>query len=136
MCVLDYALIKYLRHKEEWIPVNSIGKISDGWIRDIESVWIELILLKLKTENWIHCSKIIFKCVNSTVNPFLMKRLIKRGVCGIREQCTSVLFTEDRVNHCDWKEKKEKKLKKHRRSTLSAIQTSAYNKSGIKTFIK
>ena len=36
------------------------------------SVWIELIVaenLKLKTENWKHCSKIIFKCVNSIVGP-------------------------------------------------------------------
>ena len=29
----------------------------------------ELNLLLLKTENWKHCSKIIFKCVKSTVKP-------------------------------------------------------------------
>ena len=78
MCVLDYALIKYLRHKEEWIPVNSIGKISDGWIRDIESVWIELILLKLKTENWKHCSKIIFKYVNNAIGPIFNEKIDKK----------------------------------------------------------
>ena len=31
------------------------------------SVWIELIIIK--TENWKHCSKIIFKCVNSILGP-------------------------------------------------------------------
>ena len=30
---------------------------------------LNLLLLKLKTENWKHCSKIIFKCVNSVVWP-------------------------------------------------------------------
>ena len=30
---------------------------------------LSLLLLKLKTENWKHCSKIIFKCVKSTVGP-------------------------------------------------------------------
>ena len=30
---------------------------------------LNLLLLKLKTENWKHCSKIIFKCVNSIVGP-------------------------------------------------------------------
>ena len=37
---------------------------------------LNLLLLKLKTENWKHCSKIIFKCVNNVVgsifNIFLM----------------------------------------------------------------
>ena len=33
--------------------------------KHIGSVWIQFILLK--TENWIHCSKIIFKCINNTV---------------------------------------------------------------------
>ena len=30
---------------------------------------LNLFLLKLKTENWKHFSKIIFKCVNSTMGP-------------------------------------------------------------------
>ena len=32
---------------------------------------------KLKTENWKHCSKIIFKCVNSTVRPIFNKKVVK-----------------------------------------------------------
>ena len=30
---------------------------------------LNLLLMELKTENWKYCSKIIFKCVNSTVGP-------------------------------------------------------------------
>ena len=30
---------------------------------------LNLFLLKLKTENWKYCNKIIFKYVNSTVGP-------------------------------------------------------------------
>ena len=52
-------------------------KILNKW-----SVWIELILLKLKTENWKYCSKIIFKCVNSTVGPIFNKKWLKSDVCG------------------------------------------------------
>ena len=44
-------------------------------------------LFLLKTENWKYCSKIIFKCVNSTVRSFLMKKLLKNEVCGSHEQC-------------------------------------------------
>ena len=32
-------------------------------------VWIPLIYWKLKTDCWKHCSKIIFKCVNSAMGP-------------------------------------------------------------------
>ena len=45
---------------------------------NIGSVWIELILLKLKTENWKHCSKIIFKCVNSIVGPNFNEKVTKK----------------------------------------------------------
>ena len=34
---------------------------------NVGSVWIEFIVVE--TENWKYCSKIIFKCVNSTVGP-------------------------------------------------------------------
>ena len=59
------------------------------------SVWIELILLKLKTENWKHCSKIIFKCVNSTVGPIFNEKIDKKWNLWVREQCTDALFTQN-----------------------------------------
>ena len=71
-----------------WKPACLRGKcLKIEWV--IGYVWIELILLKLKTknwklktENWKHYSKIIFKCVNSTVRSILMKKLIKNEICG------------------------------------------------------
>ena len=46
-------------------------------------VWIELILLKLKTENWKHYSKIIFKYVNSDVGPIFNEKIDKKNeICG------------------------------------------------------
>ena len=47
------------------------------------SVWVPLI-----TKNWKHYSKIIFKCVNNTVRPILMKVLLKKGVYGSCKQYT------------------------------------------------
>ena len=44
----------------------------------IGSVWIELILLKLKTENWKHCSKIIFKYVNSNMGPNFNEKVTQK----------------------------------------------------------
>ena len=57
--------------------------------------WIGLILLKLKTYCWNHCSKIIFKCVNNTVGPIFNEKIDKKWNLWVREQCTDVLFTEN-----------------------------------------
>ena len=43
--------------------------------------------LLLKTENWKHCSKIIFKCVNSVVGPSFNLTFIEIRTCKSREQC-------------------------------------------------
>ena len=53
------------------------------WIR---SVWIELILLKLKIKNWKYCSKIIFKCVNSTVGPIFNEKVVKKWNLWVHKQ--------------------------------------------------
>ena len=45
---------------------------------NIGSVWIELNLLKLKIENWKHYSKIIFKCVNSIVEPIFNEKIAEK----------------------------------------------------------
>ena len=44
--------------------------------------------LLLKTKNWKHYNKIIFKYVNSTVRPSFNKKFAKLDNCGSREQCT------------------------------------------------
>ena len=41
-------------------------------------VWIRLILLKLKTYYWNHCSKIIFKYVNGVVGPIFNEKIDKK----------------------------------------------------------
>ena len=59
------------------------------------SVWIGLILMKLKTYCWNHYSKIISKCVNSTVGPIFNKKIDKKWNLWLREQCTYTLFTKN-----------------------------------------
>ena len=51
-------------------------------------VWIPLICWKLKTYCWKHCSKIIFKCVNSTMNPSFKVKFVFFHTCGSCKQCT------------------------------------------------
>ena len=72
--------------------------VESSWeykLADVGSVWIGLILLKLKTYYWNHCSKMIFKCVNSVVGPIFNEKIDKKWNLWIRKQCTYVLFTEN-----------------------------------------
>ena len=43
---------------------------------------------KLKTKNWKCCSKIIFKCVNSTMRPSFKVIFGEKSTCWSRGQCT------------------------------------------------
>ena len=65
---------------------------------------------KLKTEK--HCNKIIFKYVNSTVEPIFNEKVDKKWYLWVREQCTNALFTVEKVSLYGWKQKKEKRKKK------------------------
>ena len=78
--------------------LRALGRISPKVFKEPLklSIWIELILLKLKTENWKHCSKIIFKCVNNAVGPIFNEKIDKKWNLWVREQCTDALFMEDR----------------------------------------
>ena len=75
----------------------------------IGSVWIGLILLKLKTYCWNHCSKIIFKCVNSIVGPIFNEKVAKKWnlwvhkqyimhCLGQKSQHLRLLFIEQYIN--------------------------------------
>ena len=101
------------------------------------SVWIGLILLKLKTYCWNHCSKIIFKCVNSAVGPIFNEKIDKKWNLWVHEQCTNALFTE-KVNICGYcslnssrtppKTREKKKKKKEQNANVvyeTWIQTEA-----------
>ena len=54
----------------------------------------------------------MFKCVNSTVKPFLMKKLLKTKVCESREQCTGALYKGEKSTTYTAKKKKERKMLK------------------------
>ena len=62
-------------------------------------------------ENWKHCNKIIFKCVNSTVRPIFNEKIAEKWSLWVYEQCTDALFTEDLVNNYGWKKKEKKKMR-------------------------
>ena len=100
------------------------------------SVWIELILLKLKTKNWKHCSKIIFKYVNSTVGPIFNEKIAEKWNLWVHEQCTYALFTREKSTFAAtvqwtvaaflqnvWKQKKKKKEQKEQKCSLLQTQT-------------
>ena len=109
------------------------------------SVWIQL-----KTENWKlklkiekYCSKIIFKCVNSTVGPIFNEKVAEKWNLWICEQymmCFDWLKKVWKVKICGycllnstwtvtaslknvWKKKKKKKGKTANALIFSAIQT-------------
>ena len=60
-----------LRFTKGWSNFNSLTSL-------LGFVWKELILLKLKIENWKHCSKIIFKYVNSIVESIFNEKIVKK----------------------------------------------------------
>ena len=78
--------------------------------------------LLLRTENWKHCSEIIFKCVNSTMRPIFNKNFVEKW-------CLWVSWTMHGGTHrniskvLDHASKKKKKKVKCRRNKFSAIQT-------------
>ena len=76
----------------------------------LESVWIELSLLKLKTENWKHYSKINFKCVNSTVGPICNEKIAEKWSLWD----TWIVPWENWSKVAVWKKKKKKKMGKTR----------------------
>ena len=103
----------------------------------IGSVWIRLILLKLKTYCWNHCSKIIFKCVNNTVGPIFNEKVAKKWNLWVHKQYMMhcllqksqhlrLLFIEQYMNsnHVLPKrvKKKKKKNKKQKRNTQTWVQ--------------
>ena len=97
--------------------------------RALAPVWIGLILLKLKTYCWNHCSKIIFKCVNSTVRPIFNEKVAKKWNLWVPEQYMMhcllqksqhlrLLFIEQYMNsnHVSPKHVKKKKKEQKRKT--------------------
>ena len=90
----------------------------------VGSVRLQPILLK--TENWKHCSKIIFKCVNSATGPIFNIFFFQNNVVvGPVNSALCLLYSESMCMssavtiHTLWKKKKKKgnvKLKTHTRN--------------------
>ena len=61
-----------------------------------------------ETENWKHCSKIIFKCVNSIVGSIFNEKVDKKW--SLWDSWTVYLCTVHKrlVNSCGWRKKKKK----------------------------
>ena len=64
-----------------------------------------------KIENWKHCSKIIFKCVNSIVRLIFNEKVTEKWCLWVREQCTNALFTIEKSTKLALERKKKKKKK-------------------------
>ena len=102
-------------------------------ILHLRSVWIELILLKLKTENWKHCSKIIFKCVNSIVGPIFNEKVDKKWSLWVHEQCISAPFIVEKSTKSALKKKnlKTRKVENVNVDVLSKLHLSHFKSTHL-----
>ena len=73
------------------------------------SVWIEHIVVE--TENWKHCNKIIFKCVNSTVELIFNLFKCMNSIATVHEYwfLSSAQYTHVILLFMRWKKKKKKR---------------------------
>ena len=83
-------------------------------------------------ENLKHCSKIIFKCVNSAVRLIFNEKVAKNWNLWVHEQCTDALFTVKKSTFAAtvqwtiaallqnvWNKRKKEKEKKKKNETWS-----------------
>ena len=113
------------------IEISIVVCVQTTWPLSLEACdmgpfGLNLLLLKLKTENWKQCSKIIFKCVNSTVwlifNIFFMNKV----TVGLINSTATVLFVPSFLQNA-WNEKKKKKKKKRRRQTQVSAESKRHH---------
>ena len=79
------------------------------------SVWIEFIFAETENWNWKHCSKIIFKCMNSIVGPIFNEKVAEKWNLWVREQCTLTWSN----NAAGKKKKNQKTQPRIQRKTLN-----------------
>ena len=73
--------IRNIHAKDSWLIPKTLFMNMLLWqsLVYLGSVWIKLILLKLKIKNWKYCSKIIFKCVNSVVKLIFNEKVAEKS---------------------------------------------------------
>ena len=97
--------------------LTSFGVVEGIWSKFISRIRLDTIYF---TENWKHCSKIIFKCVNSAVRPifniFLNKVVVGpvNNAWTVHEQCVTQCSLSPET--CASKKKKKAKRETHRRA--------------------
>ena len=79
---------------------------------NVGSIWIQL-----KTEK--HCSKIIFKCVNSTVWPIFNEKVTEKWNLWVCEQCTDPHVAENWLKSQTFRIKKKGGAEMHPKSKLN-----------------
>ena len=96
---------------------------------DIESIWIELIVVE--TENWKHCNKIIFKCVNSIVGPiFNIFKYVNRTATIHKQYINSAATVllqcqlSPGLKQNAWSEGKKKEKKKRKKWKNAALNSA------------
>ena len=125
---------------KSWVK-NTISVLNMCVQTEYGSIWIGLILLKLKTYCWNHCSKIIFKCVNSTVRPIFNEKVAKKWNLWVHKQyimhCLRqksqhlrLLFIEQYMNSNRVLPKRMKKIKNKKQNK------NAKRRRGFKTWIQ
>ena len=78
-----------------------------------------------ETENWKHCNKIIFKCLNGTVWPIFNEKVTEKWCLWICEQWTNAVekstkpALEEKKRRKKKKEKVEKNAKAESKPSLS-----------------
>ena len=105
----------YNRHHFAFPDANALNKLDASALTRQSNnnyicqgcVWIELILLKLKTENWKNCSKIIFKCMNSDVGPIFNEKVAKKRFMGPMNSARDLLVWPKAIETCLSKKKKK-----------------------------
>ena len=104
----NWLIIIKLSHKGKIFLANSCNNMYRSKLTNLTTLWYawsNSLLLKmvgkllrvyldttycwkLKTENWKHCSKITFKCVNSAMRLNFKVVFAKKSTYGSHEQCT------------------------------------------------
>ena len=104
--------------------LSNVIALSKKCFLVVRYVWIELILLKI--ENWKYNNKIIFKYVNSTVEPIFNFNFKNKVVVGSINSAWIVTLSPTQYNLLAWTvpvtvykrwEKKEKKKEKRKHKT-------------------